>query len=142
MGLNLHGLLRPHKNPLSVDMRLEIDAFLLDLPEFCQGKHLKSPGIGQYRTVPIEKFPYTAHSVNQVIAGTDMQMVGVGQLHLTANFLQIHGGHAPPDRRTGAHIHEHRRLYGTVYRLHHASAGMALFFQNLEHTTDFLSNFS
>ena len=52
IGLDLHALLRSHENLCPVNMRVEIDALLLDLAEPSQGEHLKSAGIRKNRTIP------------------------------------------------------------------------------------------
>ena len=71
----------------------------------------------------------TAETVNEVIAGTDVQMIGVGQLDLTVQIVEIHGGDTALDGGTGAHIHENRRFNGAVYGLKPSAAGASFFFE-------------
>ena len=63
-----------------------------------------------------------------------MQVVGIGQLDLAADVLQIKGTEPTLDGRLGAHIHKHRRLYyaamGTPKL---APPGISLFFNDLKH---------
>ena len=75
----------------------------------------------------------TAETVNEVIAGTDVQMIGVGQLHLAADLAQIHCGNAAFYGGARADIHEHGGLNRAVYGLKLAAAGLVFGLQNFEH---------
>ena len=78
IGLDLHTLLRAHKNLAAVYMGMEMYAFLFDLSQSGQRKHLKSAGIRQDRFVPYHKFMQAAKVFDQLIARADMQMVCIG----------------------------------------------------------------
>ena len=71
-------------------MGMEIYAILLNFPESCQGKHLKSAGICQNRTIPDHKLMQSAHFFDQLVSWTHMQMIGIGQFHLTFDLFEIH----------------------------------------------------
>ena len=60
-------------------------------------------------------------------------MIGVGQLHLTADLAQIHCGNAALDGSTCADVHEHGSLDRAVNGLKFAAAGFVFGFQNFEH---------
>ena len=75
--LNLHTFLRPHKDLMPVDVRGEIDALLLDLPQAGERKDLEAAGIGQNRFIPCHELVQAAHIVDKAITWTQMQMVGI-----------------------------------------------------------------
>ena len=74
-----------------------------------------------------------AQLLDHLVAGAQVEMVGIGQLDLTADVLQIVGGHRPLDGPLGAHIHEHRGLGRTVRAGKHAPAGAALLLDHFKH---------
>ena len=118
IGLDLHAFLRSHKDLVSVDMGAEVDAFLLDLPEGGQGKYLKSAGVRQHRSVPVHEPAQAPELPDQLISGTDMKVIGVGQLHLAPDLLQVHGGNRSLYGTHGAYIHKDGRLYDSMDCLH------------------------
>ena len=72
-----------------------------------------------------ESFAIETTPVDQVVAGTDVQMIGIGKFHLTVDLPQVFSGHTALDGGAGADIHENGSLDDAVYRLHAAAAGMA-----------------
>ena len=126
VGLDLHALLRPHKNLAAVDVGVKIDPFLLDLSQTGQGKHLKAAGVRQDRPVPVHEPVQAAELPDQLVAGAHMQMVGVGELHLGADLAQVVGGNRALDGAHRAHVHEHRGLDGAVDGLHLRPLGPAV----------------
>ena len=70
-------------------MRGERHALFLDLAQLCERKHLKAAGIGQDRTVPGHEFVDAAELAHDFVARAQMQVVGVGELDLCADALQI-----------------------------------------------------
>ena len=72
-------------------MGMKIDTFLLDLSKACQRKHLKSAGIGQDWLIPHHKLMQAAQLPNHFISRSHMKMIGVGQLDLGSDCLQILG---------------------------------------------------
>ena len=76
-----------------------------------------------------------AHLPHHLVTGTEMQVVGVGQLDLTAELLEVQRAHAALDRRLRADVHENRRLHlAAVGTLEFAAPGLALVFDDLEHS--------
>ena len=84
MGLNAHGFLRPHEYLFAVDIGNEADALLADFAPVCKRKHLKTAAVGENGLIPVHEFMQTAQFTYDFITRTDVQMVGVGKLHLTA----------------------------------------------------------
>ena len=75
-----------------------------------------------------------AHLPHHIIAGAQMQMVGVGKLDLTAEILQIKGAHAAFDGRLRADVHKDRRLHFPAVRApEFATPRTPLVFDNLKH---------
>ena len=75
-----------------------------------------------------------SHLADDPVAGPEMEVIGIAQLDLAADFLQVVGGDAALDGRLGAYIHEHRGLdYAAMGTGELAAAGAALGFQYLKH---------
>ena len=74
-------------------MVLKVDAFLGDLADFRQGKHLVAAGVGQDRPVPAHEPVQPAEVAHHVQAGPDEQVVRVPEDHLRAQFAQLGGTH-------------------------------------------------
>ena len=108
--LDAHGLLRPHKDLPPVDMGGEIDPLLLDPPEGGQGENLEAAGIRQDGAVPVHEGMKPPHLPDQLVAGPEVEVIGVAQLNLAADLPEVEGVHAALDGGLGAHVHEHRRL--------------------------------
>ena len=140
VGLDLHGLLRPHKDAPAIDVGGKGDSLLLDLAQAGQGEHLEPAGVGEDRAVPPHELVQAAHLAHHLVAGAQVEVVGVGQLHLAADLLQIQGGYRPLDGPLGAHVHEHRRLHRAVGAGEHAPPGLPLCFQDFKHSKTPLSS--
>ena len=89
VGLDLHAFLRSHKNTSAVYVRCELYAFLTDLAELREGEYLKAAAIRQNGSVPIEKLVDAAHIADNVVTRTNVEMVGIGELDLTADLIKI-----------------------------------------------------
>lgn len=64
-----------------------------------------------------------------------MQVIGVGQLDLAAQIVEVEGVHAALDGGLGAHVHEYRRLHcAAVGAAELTPPGPALFFNYFEHS--------
>ena len=128
IGLDAHTLFRPHEDSPSVDMRGKGHALLLDFPEPGQGEDLKTAAVGEHRSVPLHEAVQTAHLPHQFISGPEMEVVGIRQLDLTAQFLQVVGRDRTLDGALGSHVHKHRRLDNAVGRCQNAPAGVTFRF--------------
>ena len=91
---------------MTIDVGVEVDALFLDFSESGEGKYLKAAGIGEDRTVPVHKPVEAAELLDQLVAGPDMKMVGVGKLHLCPDPAKVIGGHSALDRGDSSYIHE------------------------------------
>ena len=107
-------------------MRGELDALLGDLAERGQREHLKSAAVGQHRTFPVHKLADTAHTMDQLVAGTNVQVVGIGQLDLAIQLTQLHGVDTALDGGASTYVHKHRGLNIAVYRMENAAAGASV----------------
>ena len=129
IGLNLHALFRAHEDLVPVQMRMEGYPLLADVAELCQAEYLKSAAVGQDGPVPAGELVQAAHVGNHLVAGTQMQMIGIAQHDLRADVLQVKGRQSALDGAGCGNIHESRGLYRAVHRLENAAAGMALLFE-------------
>ena len=114
IGLNLHTFFRSHENLPSINVGGKVHAFFLDFPQGGQAEHLESAGVRQNRAVPGHKLMQAAHLMHHLVGGAQMQVVGVGQLHLAADVLQILGTESAFDGPLGAYVHKYRGLHGAV----------------------------
>ena len=80
--LYLHTLLRTHKNPTTVNMRVKVHALFFDFTQLGQRKYLKSTAVCKNRLVPVHELVKSTHFVYNVIARSDVQMIGIAKLHL------------------------------------------------------------
>ena len=114
MGLYLHALLRTDEQAPAVDVAREVHAFFLDLAQLRQGEHLESAAVRQYRLVPVHELVQSAHLVYHIVPRAEVQMVGIAQLHLCLESLEVNGGYAALYRGGGPYVHEKRRFYRAV----------------------------
>ena len=100
-------------------MGAKIHSLLRDLPPRPRKtEDLEAAGIREDRPPPVHKAMEPPQLPDQLLPRPDMEVVGVGELHLRPDLLKIIRGQAPLDRRRGPHIHENRRLDHAVHRLH------------------------
>ena len=139
VGLDLHALLGAHKDALAVDVGGKSHAFFGDLAERCQREYLETAAVGEDGTGPIHELVESAHIMDQLVAGTIVEVVGVGQLDLTVNVIeQFNGGDTALDGGAGTHVHENGGLDVTVNGVEHASAGASVGCKNRKHRFLFL----
>jgi hypothetical protein len=123
--LNAHDTLR-RKPPLrSVDVAPEVHAVLIDVAQSFEGEDLKSTGIGEDRSVPLHELVQAPELANQLVAGTEVQVVGIRQDHLRAHRVQVVGVEGL-DGCERADRHEGRRLHHTMWRVEARRACAAL----------------
>ena len=127
--LNLHAFFWTHENRLTVDMGLEINAFLSDTAKLCQREHLKSAAVCENWLVPVHKLVQSAHLTDDFISRTQMQVIGITKFYLTFQFIrQVNGRYAAFDGRSSSYIHKEGCLNGAVYGFKDASSGMSFGF--------------
>ena len=103
-------------------------AFFFDFSQRRQAEHLKSTGVCENRAIPGHEFVQAAHLTHHLVGGTQMQVVGIGQLHLTTNIFQILGTEPTFDGGLRAYIHKHRRLYRAMCTGKFTTPGIAFGF--------------
>ena len=119
-------------------MGTEFHAVLGDLAQFRQGKHLKSAGIGEDRPIPVHEGMQISRLGDEILAGTQVQVVGIGKNDLRVAVLQLVGGHGF-HAGLGAHGHEDGGLDHAVGRMQPApaSAGFAVYVKQFEFKSQF-----
>ena len=116
-----------------VHVGIEVYSLLADPAERGQGKDLEAAGIGKDRPVPVHKPMEPAQPTDQPVAGTDMKMIGVGQLCLAPDGAQILGRETAFDGRLCADVHKNGRVYRPVGSRILAAPCPAFGFYQLEH---------
>ena len=114
-------------------MGVELDALLTDLAELGERKDLKAAAVGEDRAVPGHEAVETAQRLDQLVAGSDVQVIGVGKLDLTADGFEIGSRERALDGALGADVHEDGRLHAAVRRVENAASCAALLFEKLIH---------
>ena len=84
----------------------ECDAFFRDFAERRQRENLEAAAVGQNGAGPVHKAVQTAEGSDNVFAGAEVQVIGVGQLDLTADLFQIFGGQTALDGGLRADVHK------------------------------------
>ena len=110
-------------------MGVEADALFLYLPQLGQGEYLEAAAVGEDGAIPVHELVQAAQLLYQGVPRADMEVIGVGQLHLTADIFKVPGRQRPLYGPLGAHVHEHRGLDAAVGSLKLAPPGPALLFQ-------------
>ena len=91
----------------AVQVGSEGDPVGVDLPAVGQGKDLVPAGIGQQRARPTHELVEAAKPGDRLVAGAQVQMVGVGEEQSCAQSFQLRGGDGL-DRRLRAYGGEER----------------------------------
>ena len=117
--LDIHGLFRADKLPGAVQVALEGNPFLLDLPDSRKGEYLESAAVRQDRAVPAHELVQAARFLHQGFARPQVQVVGVGQQDLGADLLHFPGRHRL-HAGAGTHRHIDRRGNISMRRVQHA----------------------
>ncbi len=109
----------------AVDMTLEGDPVVVDLAGLGQREDLEAARIGQQGMRPLHEGVQAAQSRHQLVAGTQVEVVGVGQHQRSAQFVQLGGGERL-DRGLRAHRRKDRRFEVTMGCMEDPRAGAAL----------------
>ena len=102
-------------------MRAELDAVVGELERVGEREDLEAAGVGEDGAVPVHERVESARVAHDVGAGTQVEMVGVGQHHLRTDVAKLRCGDAL-DGRARADRHEHGRLDGAVGGMEASSA--------------------
>ena len=98
-------------------------ALFPDFAQAGQGKHLEPSAVGQNRPLPTCKGMKPSEFPHQFVPRPDVQMIGVAELHLAFQVLQIVRGYRALDGAAGRDIHERRGFNRPVRRLKPPAAG-------------------
>ena len=128
MGLDLHAFFRSHEDSFSVYMRRKMNTLLGYFTQLRQRKYLESAAIGQNRLLPVKELVKTTHTVDQIVTGTDMQVISVGKLNLAIDILKIARGDTALDSGARAYVHKNGCLNRAVDGVKTASAGFSFGF--------------
>ncbi len=109
-----HHRLGSEPAPRAVEVASEIDTVLVDCTQRLQREHLKSAGVGDDRPVPAHEPVEASQVADYLIAGTEMQVIGVGEDHPRAGGMDLRRIERL-DGGEGADRHERRRFDGAVW---------------------------
>ena len=106
-------------------MRLEAGALFLDRAPRGEAEHLIAAAIGQDRARPPDETVQAAASCDEIVAGPQIEVVGVAEQDLRAEPFEI-AMSEPFHRALGADRHERRRLDASMRSCHHATPRAAV----------------
>jgi hypothetical protein len=115
VSLDAHDALRGEVASRAVDVALELDAVLVHGAQRGEREHLEAAGVGEDRPVPLHELVQSAELAHEVVAGTQMQVIRVGEDHLRVHRAQVVGVERL-DRGERPHRHERRRVDDAVRR--------------------------
>ena len=112
--LDLHALLGAHLDEPSVYVGVKGHSLFFDPAQTGEREHLKSAGVGKDRTVPVHELPKTAHLSHDLVAGTNVEVVGIAKLNLCTEPRKVNRGNGALDGSHSSHIHKNRCFDRTV----------------------------
>ena len=112
-------------------MRTELEAVGLHLVQLAQAEGLKAAAVREYGLAPGIELVQAAAAGHQLVAGAQVQMIGVAEDDLSAEGVEIVGGKGFHTAH-GAYGHENGSLYGAVRRVQYAGTGGAVFAEKFE----------
>ena len=118
---DLHDLFGGEQVVRAVQVGLETDALFLNLVEFAQAEDLVAAAIGEDGTSPVHEAVQAAGPIDQLVAGTQVEVVGIAQNDAGVELFQILLGQGL-DRGPGADRHEDRSLHRAVRGVEQAGA--------------------
>ena len=120
--LYLNRLLRPEKELGTVQVRTKGRALLGDLGQLLQAEDLESAAIGEDGPIPVHKLVQAAETPDQLMAGPDIEMIGITEDNLGIHLGQVFRGDGL-HRAQSAHRHKYRGLKGSMFGGHLAPTG-------------------
>ena len=110
----------------AIDVTAEGDALLLQFAVRRKGEHLEASTIGENGTIPTVELVQATGSLNDVHAGTQIQVIGVAQnnlsLHLFLHLVHVHC----LDGTYSAHRHKDGGKYVAVIGLNDTGTGFSV----------------
>ena len=126
------------KNVLAtIDMTAESNAFVGDFAQVTKAEHLKTAAVGKDGAIPIHKFVQSACVAHKLTARAKIQVVGVAEDDLRADFFQ-RAWQQRFDRCTSADRHENGRFDVAVRCMEHACARTRMFVYMLKFKAELL----
>ncbi len=110
-------------------MALERHAILVNFAKLAQRKHLKPAAVCQDGAIPAHEFVQPTAPCHQRIAGSQVEVIRVGQNHRRAHLAQVARRHTL-HRGLRAHRHKRGRDQIAVRRVKNAASRAALFSGN------------
>ena len=103
----------------AVQVRAEADSFVGDFAKRAQAEDLKAARVGQQSARPTDEAVQPAHAPNGLVAGPQIEVIGVAQNDLRAEAFEyvLRNGF---DRAGRAYRHKDRRLDGAMRQKHPA----------------------
>ena len=106
-------------------MRCKAHSVLGNFAKLGERKYLESTAVGKYRSVPAHKLMKTSELFDQLVTGSDMEMISIGKLHLTSDIHKVDGRHSALNGGTGANVHKYGSFNVTVNGVKNSSSGVA-----------------
>src|SRR5262245_9515918 len=106
-------------------MRAKLGALLIDLPSSGEAEYLIAAAVGQNRMRPGDEPVEPASSSDQLVAGPQIQMIGVAEDDLRTRLFEITVAHRL-DASLRADRHERRCLHDAVWRVQLAETRRAV----------------
>lgn len=91
ISLDLHRALRPDERRSAVQVVLKMYALFGDLPQPGQREHLETPAVGKYWPPPPHEFVQPALPGDQLLPGTDVEMIGISKYDLCPELVKLDG---------------------------------------------------
>jgi hypothetical protein len=104
-GLDVGGLLRREQVRGAIEMRTEARALFGNGPARREAEHLIAAAVGEDRLLPSDEPVEAAHARDEIVAGPQIEVIGVAQQNLRADVFEIAMRHTL-HRTLGADGHE------------------------------------
>ena len=114
-------------------MRTKLNTFFSYLSHGSKTENLESSAVREHRAIPSHEAVQPTHSLYYVIPWTQVQVIRIGQLHLTADLPEVMGRYSSFDGPLGAHIHEHWSLDHAMGAGERSPSGFPLRLYHLKH---------
>src|SRR5258708_2922803 len=105
----------------AIEMRTKAHPFVGDFSQFGKAKHLIATGVRENRTRPGHELVQAAKLADQLVAGAQIKMIGIGEDDFRAEFFERFLGQSF-DGSLCANGHEEGRLDGAMRRGQAATA--------------------
>ena len=132
--LHVDGGFRGEGVEIAIEVRLENHALIGDLPQAAEAEDLEAAGIGENCVGPGHEAVQSAHFADELVAGAQEKMIGVGEEDLDAEVLGEVALAESFDGGLRSHRHEYRGFDGPVRGVEQSSprAGLWAFGHELE----------